>query len=79
MKMNRTRVNVDWVPITKQNIATLKEGVRVEYHNGYEWQVGTLNKFWIERGYISTGLHNETANFLYPNFGKRVYCDFGKK
>jgi hypothetical protein len=62
-----------WIPITKKNVHTLKAGEKVKFHNGYEWDTDILDKFWISRGYISTGLHNETAHFLYPMFGKYVY------
>ena len=62
-----------WVPITKENIKDLKVGDRIRYSNGYEWCEDVLTQFWIDRGYIGTGLHNETANFLNPMFGKCTY------
>jgi hypothetical protein len=62
-----------WTPITKENIETLKPGESIKFHNGYEWDTNILDQFWIDRGFILTGLHNETANFLRPMFGRVVY------
>jgi hypothetical protein len=61
------------IKITKENISELKVGDKIKYHNGYEWEYDILTEFEISRGYIPTGIHNETANFLHPMFGDGVY------
>lgn len=62
-----------WVPITEDNVRTLKAGEEVRFSNGYEWSTAILDEFWIERGYVPTGLHNETARFIRPMFGGYMY------
>ena len=63
----------DWIKITKHNIHLLVPGMEIKFHNGYEWTYGTLNQFWIDRGFIGTGVHSETAHFIHPMFGDYTY------
>lgn len=62
-----------WQKITEENVHTLKPGERLRYHNGYEWDERELDEFWIQRGYVGTGVHNETARFIHPMFGDYTY------
>jgi hypothetical protein len=48
-----------WIPITSSNVNSLKEGEEIKFHNGYEWDTCKLTNFWIERGYIATGVHKK--------------------
>ena len=63
----------NWIKIDSDNIHLLEPDYRVKYHNGYEWTEGKLDKFWIGRGFIATGVGNETCSFLNPMFGKSTF------
>jgi hypothetical protein len=58
--------------ITKENAHNLKIGDIVKFHNGYEWDTRVLREFELSRGYVTTGVHNETASFVNPRF-KSMY------
>ena len=58
--------------ITRENVKDLKVGDTVKFHNGYEWDTKALGEFELSRGYVTTGIHNETASFVYPMF-KSMY------
>ena len=58
--------------ITKENVHNLKIGDTVKFHNGYEWDTRILGEFELSRGYVTTGVHNETASFVNPRF-KSMY------
>ncbi len=54
--------------VTKENVKDLKIGDTVKFHNGYEWDTKVLGEFELRRGYVTTGVHNETASFVNPMF-----------
>ena len=56
------------IKITRENVKDLKIGDTVKFHNGYEWDTKVLTEFELSRGYVTTGVHNETASFVYPMF-----------
>jgi hypothetical protein len=56
------------VLVTKENVKDLKIGDTVKFHNGYEWDTKVLGEFELRRGYVTTGVHNETASFVNPMF-----------
>jgi hypothetical protein len=58
--------------ITKENVHNLKIGDTVKFHNGYEWDTKVIGEFELSRGYVTTGIHNETASFVNPMF-KSMY------
>jgi hypothetical protein len=58
--------------ITRKNVNDLKIGDTVKFHNGYEWDTIVLGDFELSRGYVTTGVHNETASFVNPMF-KSMY------
>jgi hypothetical protein len=58
--------------ITKENVKDLKVGDTVKFHNGYEWDTKVLGEFELSRGYVTTGVHSETASFINPMF-KSMY------
>ena len=58
--------------ITRKNVDNLKTGDIVKFHNGYEWDTKILGEFELSRGYVTTGVHSETASFINPMF-KSMY------
>ena len=63
----------EWAPITEDNINELREFDVIKFHDGYGWVVKALTPFFIQRGFVPTGIHNEVATFLNPAFGEHVF------
>ena len=64
--------------ITKENVEDLKVGDTVKFYNGYEWDTRVLSEFELKRGYVTTGVHNETASFIYPMFKSMYLINLNK-